>query len=782
MSSSLKSLVLVARQHGIELNAERLQHELAIEDKEAGDTLLVQAAQNNGLKARLTGMSWEKLGKLGKAYPAIVRLKNGHCVVLMGFQMAREKEQQPEHVLVLDPTDPNPQVQRMERERFEEHWNGNVILITRAFGLTDPEQPFSWAWLIGAMLQQKSLLAGLFVIAIFLQLFALLPIIYIMIILDKVVNYHATSTLYVFTIGVLIAFVFNGMMGYLREYIILFITSGIDVRLNAKIFTKLLNLPLNFFQKQESATIAKMVQQTNTIRNTLSGKVFAALLDSTALLIFTPILFLYSPLLSAVVILFSVAIAMNVIITSRVQKRYLQKAMVADIQKQNILNSAIIGIETIKSLSIEPVRGKEWENAVYSHSTANFELGRVNAISAQIGATLQNVMTVSLIFVGVNMVLTGDLSPGVLIGVNMLGGRVTSPLVQLVTLQLDLGRLASAIDSLAIIWNTRGETVRQNLPVKITGGLQFSNVCYSYPDGSVALDHLSFTIPPRTGVAIVGTPGAGKSSLALLAQKFLRPDSGTISIDDHDLRLIDPGILRMSVAAVNDATMLFGGTIRDNILEPFPTASPQRMLWASRITGLHDHVEKMPEAYETMLDEGGSNVSTGLRMRICVTRALIRNPNLLILDNIFSHFDVDDVLDFKARMGAIGTGRTLLLISKQLAPVCNINMIFVMDRGRIVEWGNHQSLLAKKGVYASLWFREMAVWGQQYPGSGQSPGSSGTTRPTPTSMAQQQRKVVSAGQPIVDQRQMTSVTPSRTSDGQQVQSSSVNSSVVKGGV
>lgn len=726
MHSSLKSLVLVARQHGVELNVERLQHELAIQEQEAGDGLLVKAAQSNGLKARQVGMSWDKLAHLKKAFPAIARLKNGHCVVLMGFQEAIDKKQSQDHVLVLDPTVPDPKVERMEKGRFEEHWNGGIILVTRAFDLTDLEQPFSSAWIVGAFLQQKGILAALLLIAVLLHLFALLPIVYIMIILDKVVNYHATSTLYVFTIGVLIAFLFNGIMGYLREYIILFISSRVDVRLNSQVFVRLLNLPLSFFNKQEPATIAKMVQQTNTIRNTVSGKVFSTILDSTALLIFTPILYLYSPFLCIVVVVFSVAIAANVIIASRVQKRYLQRAMAADVRKQNILTSAIAGIETIKSLAIEPVRGQEWEKAVYSHSTANFELGRVNAISAQVGGTLQNLMTVTLIFIGVNMVLTGDLSPGVLIGVNMLGGRVTSPLVQLVTLQLDLGRLSSAIQSLAVILNTPGETIRQSTPTKINGSLKFSNVSYNFPDGTMVLDHLSFTLPAGTKVAVVGTPGSGKSSLALLTQKFLRPDSGTISIDDRDLRLIDPGLLRMSIAAVNDTTMLFGGTIRNNILEPFPSASAQRLLWASRITGLHPIVERLPDAYETELEEGGGNISTGLRKRILVTRALIRNPQILILDDIYAHFDVEDVLDFKSRMGDICAGRTLIFISKQLAPISDFGLIFVMDKGRVVEWGDHHRLLANKGLYATIWSKEMAVWGPQYPDQ-QAPSQSVST-------------------------------------------------------
>ena len=741
MQSAFKSLLLVARQHGIELNLERLQHEFAVGDEEAGDKILVKAAGKYGMKANKVRLRWNNLAKMGKAFPAIVRLKSGHCVVMTGFLPASEKNGTPDLVMVLDPATASPKVEKVTEEKFTALWDGDAVLVRRDYLLSDDEQPFSFAWLVGGFLKQKGLMLGLVFIAAVLHVFAVLPVVFIIIILDKVVNYQATSTLYVVTIGVIIAFGFNAVLGYLRQYIILFATSRVDIRLNAKVFHKLLNLPMGFFQKRESGAIIKTVQQTNTIRNILSGKYFAAILDSTALLIFIPILFYYNPLLCAIVIFFSMMIAANVMVTARIQKRALAKAVAADNLKHSILNNSISGIETIKSLAIEPIQNRQWEEAIYKHTEANFDIGKVNAISAQVSGLIQQLMTVALLFVGVQLVFSGDLSAGVLIGVNMLGGRVTNPLVQLVTLRMDMEKLTNSVNSLEGILNTRGEFASQGVSTEISGGLQMKDVSFSYPDGSLALEKISLNIRPRTQVAIVGTPGSGKSTLIRLIQKLMKPDSGTIMLDDQDIRVMDTGKLRTSVAVVNEDTILFDGSIRDNIRMPYPNAAMPRIVWAAKTVGLHDEVEKLSDGYETILTDGGTNMTTGQRQKIAMARALIRNPKIFILDGVFSHFDVEGVLALKGRIKEIASGRTLIVISRRLAPISDFELILVMDKGKLVEWGNHRTLIARNRAYANLWRTELAIWNnssvnnrqpQQQVSANRQPSQPSPVRPDPS--------------------------------------------------
>ncbi|MBF0587507.1 MAG: peptidase domain-containing ABC transporter [Magnetococcales bacterium] len=712
MQSGLKCLALVGRHHGLEIGVERLRHDYRVgESDEPDQTLMTRMASEHGLKARLVTFTWPKIQTLGKAFPVVAPLNNGHYVILTGFKSAPADGQGEPTVMVLNPMHPDQGVQQVGQHAFSKLWSGALLLLKRAYELTDLEQPFSSSWVLGAYLRQKGLMAMLVLIAFVLNLFAVVPAVFMILVLDKVVNYQATDTLYVISIGVIIAYIFNAILGYLRDYTILFTTSRLEARLNVDAFNRMMNLPLEFFQKRGLSGVIKTMQQTSTLRQVISGRFIGAALDSTALLIFVPILYFYSPLLSLIVIGFSALISLNVILTARMQKSRLRQAIEADNRKQSIMMNSVSGIETIKSLAIEPEQKRSWEEAVFQHISANFQLGKINALSSQIGSALQSLMTVAVIVVGVNLVFAGELSAGVIIGISMLAGRVTGPLVQLVTLETDLEKTNTAIQSLGSILNTKGETGQGRLTVEFLGGVQFRNVTLAYPDGTIALDNLSFTLKPRQHVAIVGRQGAGKTSIARLLQKMLQVQSGSVNIDAQDVRTMDPNKLRYNVAMVNESTILFDETIRENIIKPFPEADMARVEWAAKTVGLHDDVLAMPLCYETVLVDGGANLPEVQRKKIALARALIRNPKILILDEIFSRLDVDGGLALKARLEKIGSGRTLILLSAHVAPILNTPLIMVMEKGRITEWGNHGQLMQRGRLYADLYHKESMLWG-----------------------------------------------------------------------
>ena len=716
MDSGYRSLYLVARQHGLDLSLDRLRDGAAADADEPPPGRLVRLAKDNGLSARSKTFGWSDLAKLGKAYPVVARLRSGAYAIVTGYRPATDDA--PECVTVIDPTASDPRAEQVDRDTFLEHWDRTLILLRRDWRLTDVDRPFSMAWLVGRFLQYKYLLAGLVLVSFVIHLFAVLPAVFIMIVLDKVVNFHATSTLYVITAGVVIAYLFNGILSFLRQYIVLFLTAKIDVRLNADVFGKLMNLPLDYFHTHTLPNVAKTVQQTTTIRQVLTGKFFGAVLDATSLIVFVPILYFYSPLLCAVVIGFAIAISANVIISSQVQKTRLNKAAAADGEKQKILMQSVTGIETVKSLALEDVQKVQWQEALARHITAHFDLGKLNAATQTVSATLQQLMTVAVIFIGVQLVFAGSVSAGVLIAVNMLAGRVTGPLVQLVTLATDLQKMSVAVDMLASVMNSRGESARRGLTSDIIGGIEFRNVTFEYPDGSKGLDDVSFQIKPRQRVAIVGRAGSGKTSILRLIQRLLTVSSGTISIDGQDVRNTDMGHLRHNIAAVTQEPGFFAGTIRENLLKPMPNAPTARLVWATKLVGIHEEIESLPEGYETELEEDAANLSMARRQKLAIARALVRNPKILILDEAISGFDVDSELDLRGRLGEINDGRTLVISTHRLSQTVDSDLILVMDGGRLVQSGNHDQLAAQPGLYAELWKQEMllATGGRQAPG------------------------------------------------------------------
>lgn len=703
MNSALKSLVMAARQHGVDLSVDRLAHEYTLGGDEPDDALILKIANENNLTAKVVKIGWEKIVDLGSAFPVIARLKNNRFVIIAGYD---GKDVDNEGVFVLNPLDAKPTVESVPRDKFLALWSGSVILVKRYFGLTDDEQPFSVRWIIGEFLKQKVLMLQLLLVSVILHVFALLPIIYIMIVLDKVINYEAYSTLYVIAAGVGLAFIFNGVLGYLRKYIALFFTTKFDVKLNINIFSRLLDLPMSYFQQHSASKVIKTMQQTATIRSFLMGKLFSTVLDATALLIFVPILFMYSPILSITVYIFAGLISLNIVFSSRRQKDALKNVSTYDGKKQDILLNSISGIATVKSLAIESVQKKAWEEYSTRHIIASMEQGKGDAVSAQINGTLQQLMTVAVIFVGVILVFEGSLSAGVLIGANMLAGRIVGPLTKLVSMATEMQRVSTAIKLVGSVLNKRGESRGSGIAPDIIGGVEFNDVGFSYKDGEPGLSNISFTIKPRQKVAIVGPSGSGKTTLARLIQSLLVPQEGSIFVDGNDLRLINRGHFRVNVSSVSQDNAFFAETIRESLIRPMPNATSERLLWASNLIGLHGDVEAMPQGYETMLEEGAANISSGQRQKIAIARALIRNPKIFIMDEAFSNLGLDDELSLLKNMPEINLGRTLIIVTHRLPQIVDSDLILVMDKGKLVESGSHSELLAGRGLYYDLWQKE----------------------------------------------------------------------------
>ncbi len=683
---------------------ERLLHDYALdENQETSRSQLLRIAQENRLKASSIQGSWQEIPGLGSAFPVIARLKSGRHVVVARWQQDEEGE---ESLSVLDPVAARPKVKKIPREQFIDHWSGELILLQPRIGWMDEDQPFSRRWIIKEFLQQKMMVLQLLGIAFLLHIFAFLPIIYIMTVLDKVVNYEAYSTLVVIAIGVTVAHLFNGLFGYLKQYIALFFTSKMEVKLNSRAFSSLMDQALDYYHKNEPAHVAKVVQQVGTIRQFLLNKLFGTLLDATALLFFIPILIMFSPVLFAVVLVFALLIGANNLLSANRQKEAMQRVSRNEAQKQSILMNSIAGIETVKSLTLESVMKKSWEESATSATLANMELGKMAARSAQVSATLQQVMTVVVIFVGVLLVFNDGLSPGVLIGVNMLAGKVTGPLVQLVSMSTEIEKFNTAVALLGGILNRRGERQRQGSSPPLRGEIQVHEVGFGYSDETAVLSGLSLHIPARHRVGLVGPSGCGKTTLLRLIQGLIQPGEGRIEIDGIDLRALDRHHLRLNTSLVSNHNTFFSESIRENILRPMPTASSERMIWAAKMVALHDSVLDLPDGYETMLEEGGSNLSEGLKQKIALARGLIRNPKILLLDKVLSGLDVDDEISIRNNMPEIARGRTVVIVTHQVSQVVDCDLILVMDsNGKLCEQGSHSQLMNQDGLYRALWHK-----------------------------------------------------------------------------
>ena len=348
--TSLICLSLVARHHGIDVSAERLIHDYSLEHQEASLRRFLRIAKDTGLKTRHTHFTWKQLEKLGEAFPVIARLNNGNYVIIVGTRQQDDDGTTVTQAAVYDPLADKQGFIYLDQKDFEKAWKGEVILSKRTFSLLDTKQPFSLKWFVPEMFKQRTAFMDVAIAALFIHLIALVVPLYFQIVIDKGLVNYAIQTLHVLTAGIAIALIFDAILGYLRSFLLLHATSKIDIRVATRTFGHLLRLPMSFFEHSTAGVLTKHMQQTNQIREFLTGSLFLTLLDSTALLIFLPMLLFYSVPLTIVVLGFSLALAINIAVLLGPYRRRLEALYNAEGERQAMLVETIHGIQTVKAL------------------------------------------------------------------------------------------------------------------------------------------------------------------------------------------------------------------------------------------------------------------------------------------------------------------------------------------------------------------------------------------------------------------------------------------------
>jgi ATP-binding cassette, subfamily B, bacterial HlyB/CyaB len=709
--TSLKCLALVARHHGLDVSADRMIHDYSLIDQEPELRKILRIAKDCGLKAKHVRMNWLQLQKLDQGFPVMARLENGNYVIFVGFRQVEVTpgEKPVDQMAVFDPLADQQGFVFLDREQLEKSWKGELILAKRSYSLMDSNQPFSLKWFIPEVLKQRIAFVDVAIAALFIHVISLVVPLFFQIVIDKVLTNFAIDTLHVLTVGICIALVFDAMLGYLRSYLLLHATSKIDVRVATRTFGHMLKLPMDFFEHITAGVLTKHMQQTGQIREFLTGSLFLTMLDATALLVFIPILLMYSVPLTMIVLLFSGLLAINIGVLLGPYRRRLEALYNAEGEKQAMLVETIHGIQTVKALSLEPVQRKNWDQKTAQAVAMNFKVSKISIAATTISKLLEKLLTIVVVWYGANLVFGKNLSVGELVAFQMISGRVTGPLVQLVGLVHSYQQCALSVRMLGSVMNRPPEAgVGFGLRPIIDGQLEFENVSFNYsPTSRPALDEVSFVIPPGSIIGVVGRSGSGKTTLTRLLQGMHHPQSGLIRIDKLDMRELDVQHVRQNIGVVLQDNFLFRGTVRENIAMSKPNASFQEIVYASRMAGASEFVEQMPQSYDTLLEENGSNLSGGQRQRLAIARALLKDPRILIFDEATSALDPESEAIIQKNLRIIAKGRTVILVSHRLSTLVTCNAIIVLERGRIESMGTHQQLLKTSKVYQDLWYQQM---------------------------------------------------------------------------
>jgi len=698
----VQCLSAIAQHHGLAVNPERLIHDYALGDAEPEESLILRMATEIGLKAKADRQTWDGIFSQGGVFPILALLKDGKSVILVGLRTEEETKK----VAILDPGADMGDIKQYDQAAFEALWDGHVVFLKRVHALTDLNQPFSLRWFVPEILKQKSAFRDIAIAAMAMNILALASPMFFQAVIDKVLVHQTSTTLWVLTGGVILALLFDAGFGYLRQFMLLAATNKIDMQLTRRVFGKLLSLPIDYFEMASAGVITRHMQQLESIRNFLTGRLFFTVLDTGSLIIFFPLLFAYSFKLALIVLGFTGLIAAIIAGLLPTYRRRLDALYSAEGKRQSLLVETIHGMRTVKALAIEPMQRRLWDQYSAEAITTHFRLGQLTISGGTITDLLGKLMPIIIILIGTQDVFDQTMTVGVLIAFQMLSGRVVGPLIQLVSLINEYQQTALSVRMLGEVMNrpSEGKGGAAGLRPQLNGEITFDNVTFRYPGSSnTALDGAKFTIQPGSVIGIVGRSGSGKTTLTKLIQGLYPVQEGIIRFDGIDAREIDLAHLRRQVGVVLQENFLFRGSVRDNIAMTKPDASFDEIVAATRAAGADEFIERLPQGYDTILEENASNLSGGQKQRLSIARSLLAKPRVLILDEAASALDPESEAIFINNLSQIAIGKTVIMISHRLSTLVDSDAILVMQRGRLADCGRHEELLDRCETYQQLW-------------------------------------------------------------------------------
>jgi len=532
-------------------------------------------------------------------------------------------------------------------------------------------------------------------------------------IIDKTIQQGNLTSLNFLGATLILLALFQAFLMALRTFIFKDTTDRMDIHLGTVVIDKLLKLPLSYYDQRPVGELSQRLGEMTNVRNFMTGTALTSVLDIVFSLFYIIVMFLYSPLLSLVALSTLPVYIVILIFVAPIYKSLIRSGAVAQAKTQSHIIEVLTAIQTVKAQSLELTSRWKWQDLYKQVIHSGFKAATVSVVTGQLGGVLNQISSLLIIWVGMHLILKGELTLGMLIAFRIIAGNVTSPLLRLSNLYQSYQEVSLSLDRLSDIANRNSEgyadTSQLALP-PVTGHIDFRSVFFTFPGTQKPiLTNLSFVVEPKTFVGLVGLSGSGKTTVLKLLTRLYEPSSGIILLDGYDINKVSLSTVRSQIGFVPQDSYLFEGTVRDNLTLTASSASDEQIINSTTIACAHDFIMSLPNGYSTVLSERGSNLSGGQRQRIVIARTLLAKPSLLVFDEATSALDVQTESSIIKNLQTMLPDTTILFVTHRLTSLTSANHVIYMENGSVVEQGSHPYLIAKNGPYSALYAQQAST-------------------------------------------------------------------------
>lgn len=692
-------IATISKQYGLKMPVSKIREAAGTDLQGTSVYGIVQAAQKLGFSTKAA-----KVEKKEEIYDNLPTPFIAHVIIddiLLHFVVVHKITEK--YILVADP---GRGMMKYKPEEFFKIWDDVLIFLTPTAKFEKGDETkglFQRFW--GLIKVQKGLLVNIFIASILITVLGIAGSFYYKFLIDDILPNNLGANLHSLSIAMLTLLIFKVITEFFRKILFIYMAQNIDVPLLLGYYNHVIKLPMSFFGTRKVGEIISRFNDGDKIRNAISSVTLTLMIDILMAVVGGFILYLQNVKLFFTCFIPIVLYLSLVFGFKNKLKKVNREVMEDNASLSSYLVESLEGIETVKAFNGEGLVKIKTENKFLKFMKSCFKHGVTYDVQETLMSVVSGGFSICLLWFGGSLVLKGEISMGELISFNALLAYFIEPVGRLINLQPQLQEAIVASDRLGEILDLELEKSNEDCmkPETLFGDITLEKVNFAYGLKDNVLNDININIEAGQKIALVGESGSGKTTIAKLLMGFYEVKEGKIIINNYNINNIDKEVLRSKISYISQDSFFFSGTIKENLEFACEGVTHEMMVDACKKAQIHDYIESQPMGYKTPLEEKGSNLSGGQRQRLSIARALIRKPEILIMDEATSNLDSITESAIQNTLEECTEDVTTIIIAHRLSTIKKCSKIYVMDKGKIIEEGSHRELLNKKGYYYKLW-------------------------------------------------------------------------------